>query len=351
MNARLLAILAAAALVPGAALAQPRADAPKPGDAKPGDAKPGDGKAKPRRTYVVDRVIAVVNDAIVLDSELDVQLTPYEADVEQIEDPKERARRKEKLRAQILDEMINEQLIVEAAEQAHLEEITAKEVDQVVNDTKAEHKLDDATFQQALAAQGMTLAQYRNNMRRQLTRLRAVKMLVAPKVNVTDDEIRARYDQMVRRSEEVSSVRLSHILLALPDRPTESEVAAARAEAASIIAKVKAGEKFADLAATLSDDDKTKASGGELGWIERNTLDPQWESVAFSMEPGEVRGPISGPKGLEVFHVTEVKRNAMKSFDALKEQLRGELQQREMQKETQQWIEELRKKAYIEVKL
>lgn len=343
MNARTLLSLTLALGLAGVAHAQPQAADPKPGATKP--------DPRPRRTYVVDRVVAVVNEAIVLESELNVQLLPYEDDVEGIEDEKERARRRDKLRAQVLDEMINEELIVEAAREARLEEISSKEVDEIIRETREEHKLDEATFQQALAAQGYTLAQYRNNMRRQLTRLRAVKMLVAPKVNVTDDEIRARYDQMVRRSEEVSKVRLSHIQISVPDRPTEGELSAARAEATKAMERVKAGEVFAEVAKQVSDDTRTAASGGELGWIERNTLDPHWESVVFGMEPGETRGPISGPKGLHVFHVAEVERNAMKSFDALKEQLRGELQQREMQRETTQWIEELRKKAYIELKL
>ncbi|MBK9030852.1 MAG: peptidylprolyl isomerase [Myxococcales bacterium] len=296
-------------------------------------------------------MVAVINDAIVLDSELSVQLTPYEGDLEGIDDPKERARRRDKLRAQVLDEMIAEELIVSAASEARLEEITPKEVDQIIRETKDDNKLDDATFQQALAAQGVTLAQYRTNVRRQLTRLRAMKMLVAPKVNVSDEEVRAQYDQMVRRSEAVSQVRLAHIQLALPARATDAEVAAARAKAADIITRVKAGEEFGKLAAEFSDDANSKTSGGELGWIERGTLEPAWEQVVFAMEPKEVRGPVAGPNGLEVFYVTETKRTEMKPFDKMKDQIKGELQQRGMQKQTTQWIEELRKKAYIEVKL
>ncbi len=316
-------------------------------------AQPGDRAtaAKPRPTYVVDRVIAVVNDEIILESELAVQLTPYEQDLEGIDDLKERARRKDKLRAQVLDEMIAEQLIIEAAAAARLEEITSKEVDQIIADTKADNKLDDATFQQALAAQGVTLAQYRVNIKRQLTRVRAMKMLVAPKVNVTDEEVRAQYDQMVRRSDAVSQVRLAHIQLTLPERPTDAEVAAARAKAADIVNRVKAGEEFGKLAAEFSDDARTKTSGGELGWIERGTLEPAWEQVVFAMEPKDVRGPVAGPSGLEVFYVSETKRTEMKPFDKMKDQVKGELQQRNMQKQTTAWIEELRKKAYVEVKL
>lgn len=322
--------------------------------AVPAAAQPSDGPtpaAKPRPTYVVDRVVAVVNDEIILDSELAVQLTPYEADLEGIDDAKERARRKDKLRAQVLDEMIAEELIIEAAAQARLEEITSKEVDQIIADTKADNKLDDATFQQALAAQGVTLGQYRQNVKRQLTRVRAMKMLVAPKVNISDEEVRAQYDQMVRRSDAVSQVRLAHIQLSLPERPTDAEVAAARTKAADIVSRVRAGEEFGKLAAEFSDDANTKTSGGELGWIERGTLDPAWEQVVFAMEPKEVRGPVAGPRGLEVFYVTESKRTEMKPFEKMKDQIKGELQQRNMQKQTTTWIEELRKKAYVEVKL
>ncbi len=69
------------------------------------------------------------------------------------------------------------------------------------------------------------------------------------------------------------------------------------------------------------------------------------------MDKGEVRGPISGPKGLHVFYVSDVKRTDIKSFDQLKDQIRGELTRRAMDKQTQQWIDELRKKAYIDNKL
>ena len=155
---------------------------------------------------------------------------------------------------------------------------------------------------------------------------------------------------MLRRSEAVTAVRLSHILLALPERPSEPEVAAAKARAAEAITRVKAGEEFGLVATAMTDDAGTKAGGGELGWIERGSLDPQWESVVFSMEKGEVRGPISGPTGLHVFFVAEQKNSEMKSFEDLKEQIKGELRRRDMEKETARWLAELRKRAYLDIK-
>jgi len=312
--------------------------------------KAGATAKKPRRVYVVDKVVAVVNASIILDSELTIRMAPYEADVEAITDFKERARRLDKLRGQVLDELVNEELIYQAATDARIE-VEEKELDAAIKDIRDQNKLDEAAFQQALVAQGYSYPAYRQDIRRQLTRVKAMNQLVAPKVNVTDDELRARYDQMVRRSEAVSAVRLSHILFALPERPSESEVAAAKAKAAAAIARAKSGEDFGEIAKQVSEDPGSKPGGGELGWIERGSLDPQWESVVFGMEKGEVRGPVSGPTGLHVFYVSEIKQNDMKSFDDLKEQLRGELRRREMDKQTATWIEDLRKKAFLDIKL
>jgi len=311
--------------------------------------KAGDDGDKVRRKVIVDRVVAVVNDAIILDSELSARLLPVLADTQQIADPKERGRRVQKLTTQMLDEMVNEELIVQAAEEAKIE-IEPAEVNAALDEIKKQNDLDDAGLAKALGEQGYTLSTYKQDLRRQLLRLRAQNQLVRPRVNVTDEDVRARYDQMQRRSEAVSAVRLSHILFKVPNQPTEQLLAAAKDKAAKAISRVKAGEAFAEVAKQVSEDAATAATGGELGWFERGSISPEWEQVVFAMEKGDVRGPVSGPQGLHVFFVSDIKRTDMKPFDDLKEQIRGELTRREMDKQTTQWLDELRKKAYIDLK-
>ncbi len=302
------------------------------------------------RTFVVDRVIAVVDDAIIVQSELRARLSAMVPDLQAITDPKERSRRLDKLKTQMLDEMVNEQLIVAAAAEARIE-VALDEVNAAVDDIKKQNKLDDAQLASALAEQGYTMSAYKEDLRRQLLRLRAVNQLVRPKVNVTDEDIRAKYSEMSRRADSVSAVRLSHLLFKVPEKATEQDLAKSKERAAAAITRAKAGEDFTKIAAELSDDDATKGTGGELGWFERGSINPEWESVVFSMDKGDVRGPISGPQGLHVFLVTDIKRTDLKSFDALKEQIRADLQRREMDKQTAAWIQELRKKAYIDIKL
>lgn len=312
-------------------------------------AKP-DSPNKGKRV-IFERVVAVINDAIILRSELDMRMIPMMDQVNQIADPKEKERRVEKLRSSVLDEMVNEELIVQAADTAKIE-VESAEVQAALDEIKSTNNLDDATLAQALAAQGYTLANYKTDLRRQLLRLRAVNQLVAPKVSITDEDIRAKYDEMQRRSQSVSAVKLSHILFKLPEKATEQQVAEAKAKAAQAMERVSRGEDFAAVAGAVSEDVSTKATGGELGWFQRQSLaNPEWEPIVFAMGKGDVRGPVTGPQGLHVFLATDVQTSNLKAFDQMKEQISRELRRKEMDKVTATWLEELRKKAYIDIKL
>jgi parvulin-like peptidyl-prolyl isomerase len=227
----------------------------------------------------VEYVVAVINDAIILNSELEARRMPVLAEAQQIADPKERERRIAKLTSQVLDEMVNEELIVQAAEAAKID-VDSSEVQAALDEIKQQNNLDDAGLAQVLAAQGYNIANYKQELRRQLLRLRAQNQLVAPKVQVTEEDVRARYDQMQRRSEAVSAVSLSHILFKVPEHATEQQLAEAKDRASKALARVKAGEDFAKVAATESEDETTKATGGELGWFQRGSMaNPDWVAL------------------------------------------------------------------------
>jgi parvulin-like peptidyl-prolyl isomerase len=260
------------------------------------------------KKFQLERVVAVVNDAIILQSELEARLLPLQAQAAQITDPVEQRRRLAKMSTQVLDEMVNEELMVQAAESAKVE-VDSSEVQAALDEIKQQNKLDDAGLVQALASQGYTMSGYRTDLRRQLLRLRAVNQLVSPKVSITDEDVRARYDELNRRSQSVSAVYLSHILIKLPDHPTQQELAAAREQATQAIERVKGGEAFADVAKQMSADPNV-----ELGWFQRGSINPDWEQIVFSMEKGDVRGPVTGPQGLHVFLVSDVKNSELKAY-------------------------------------
>ena len=338
----LAAALAAALATPTAAHAQ---------------AEPGAGSAPTKASdktapeaFVIDRVVAVVDDEIVLQSELARRTVPLAAELDDIKDARERQRRQNLLASRVLDEMVNEQLILGAAAEAKLE-VSDKEVRNAVDEIKKQNNVDDEGLAKALEMQGYTMSSYRKDVRRQILRMRAVNVLVRPRVTVTDEDVRAAYDAKSRRSGAITKVHLHHILIEVPDKPSQQQVAAAKQRAAAAIERVRGGEPFTKVAEQVSDDAATASDGGDLGWIERGSLATEWEAIVFAMSKGEVRGPINGPHGLHVFYVADLEQAEQQPFDEAKEKLRNDLYRREMDKQTNLWLDELRKKAHVELKL
>ncbi len=306
--------------------------------------------AEGARPLVVDRVVATVNDEVILYSGLMMRVAPLAFELQKITDLKERTRRQAKLTSQVLNEMVNEQLVSQAAAAAKLE-VGVKEVEAAIADLKRQNKLDDEQLKEALRMQGYSMSSYRKDVRSQIVRMRAVNTLVRPKVSVSDDDVRAKYDANARRAAQVSEVHLQHILIAVPPDADAAAKSAARDKAAQVITSARAGEPFAKLAELHSDDPATKNTGGDLGWIERGTIATEWELIVFAMSKGETRGPVNGPRGLHVFHVSELKDSKQEDYEAVKEKLRNELYRAELDKQTRLWVDELRKKAHYEIKL
>jgi parvulin-like peptidyl-prolyl isomerase len=299
---------------------------------------------------IVDRVVAVVNDEVVLSTELMMRVAPMAFELNKITDPRERARRQAKLSSQVLEEMVNEQLVTQAAAAANLD-VSSKEVEAAITDLKKQNKLDDDALAKALRMQGYNMSSYRKDVRNQILRMRAVNTLVRPKVSITEDDLRAKYDETSRRATQVSEVHLQHILVAVPAGSSKEVQDAARAKATKALELAKGGADFAKLAETYSDDPATKNTGGDLGWIERGTIPTEWEVIVFAMAKGETRGPINGKNGLHVFRVSELKESKQEAFDAVKERIRNELYRVELDKQTRLWVDDLRKKAHYEIKL
>jgi len=284
----------------------------------------------------LERVVAVVNESVILRSELDARLVPVLSMTAPIA-------RQQRI-AKTLDEMINEELIVQAAEAAKIQ-VDSSEIQAALDEIKQQNNLDDAGLAQALAMQGYTLQAYKLDLRRQMLRLRAINQLVGPKVQVTDEDVRARYDQLQRRSATVEAVFLSHILIRLPAHPTEQQMVQANEKVAKAIEETKM-TPFAVVAQRIS-----ASPDIVLGWFQRGSLDPAFEQIVFSMQKGEVRGPVPGPDGLHVIRVDDIKQSALKPFPEMKEKLERELKRAELEKQVETWVEELRKKAYVDIKL
>lgn len=309
------------------------------------------GKAKPaaaaeQRGVVVERIVAIVNDGVVLLSEVDSVLE----DMLRAQPPPpgiDADRWRHERRKEILDTLIAEKLLEQEVKKLRIE-VTPQEVDRVVQTTMQEHGLDEAKLRAALAQQGLTLEEYRDGLKKQLTKMKIVQLKVKSQVTVTDQDVKTIAKQAVAQRAGAFRVRASHILFLVPDGQS-GEPERQKAEAAK--KRIQAGEPFAKVAGEVSDDAASARRGGSLGEFGRGEMVPEFEAVAFAAEPGVVTGPVRSPFG---WHLILVEERVQQKADAAAQEIeavRQRLYEAEVEQAFVRYIDELRKQAYIETRL
>jgi peptidyl-prolyl cis-trans isomerase SurA len=297
---------------------------------------------------VVERVVAVVNDEIILETELEQAAAPQYRGPDP--DSAEGKKQWDELKRKSLDQMIDGKLVQQQAAELKLS-VTPEEVDRAITQVKEQNKLDDATFRQALEQQGFTVEGYRKTLKKQILELKVVNTAVRSRVTVSDDEVKTYYKQNEKLVAGDRQSHLRQILVAVPDHASDADIDTKKRVAAKVLELARGGTSFAELAKQYSDDDGTKTSGGDLGWVGKGVLVDALDDAMAQMEPGDLRGPIRTDRGWVVLQLVERKSGDLKPYDEIKEQLRKQLYDQQVEKAQQSWIKELRKKAHVEVRL
>lgn len=301
----------------------------------------------PAHAKIVERVAAVVNDDIVLLSEVEERARPLVGEIEQ--QGKERDEAARKLLRETLDRIVDERLIAQEADRLQIA-ITLDEVDRAIEDIKRQNQISQEQLLQALQASGITVDQYRDELKRQILRIKVLNVQVRSRVSVTDDEVRRYYDQNLRRAGADVRVRMRQIFVQIPENAPRAIVKDKRRRAQNLADRVRAGEDFGAVARAESDDLLSRADGGEIGWTGRGVLPPELEEVVFTMQAGDLRGPVYTDRGAHVVQLLERKASAARPFDEIKEELRAQIAQEEVERATRAWLVEVRRRSYVDVR-
>ncbi len=307
--------------------------------------------ALPAWAKVVERIVAVVNQEIVLLSELNERVRPMRRQLEKIKDKTMREQRTDELRRQMLNMMIDEKLIAQQAKKLKLS-VEDKDLERAVADVMTKNNLTRKELEEALAQEGKSITAYKQQiLRPQLLRMRVLNVMVRSRVSVTGDEIKALYQQNLRALGVETKVRARHIFVAVPEGVSRSEVAGIKARATALLRRVKKPDAdFAEVAKEKSEDPVTREDGGDLRYFGRGTLPSNIEDVVFAMKKGEIKGPLRTERGFHVIKLEDRKESSARSFDEVKGQLRNTIYSQKMEKATKAWLGELRKKAHIDLR-
>jgi peptidyl-prolyl cis-trans isomerase SurA len=301
---------------------------------------------------LVDRVAAVVNNDVITLSEVESRAAPELAKAAALPTPAARSDGREKALKEAVDALVGDKLLENEIKELNIE-VTEQEVDAAIEDVKKQNpNLDSGdSFEQELRVQGYTMTTYRDFLRKHMRRLKLLNLKVRGKVKVSDDDLRAEYQKWTRMEGDDAELKARHILIKLPAKPTPAQLDAAKQKAMALAVEArKPGVDFAELAKAKSEGPSAD-QGGDLGWFRRGVMMKDFERVAFGLKVGDVSDPVRTSFGFHVIKIEDRRSVAVKSFDEMKDQLRERLLHDQLDKYTDQYVQELKQSAIVEVKL
>jgi peptidyl-prolyl cis-trans isomerase C len=204
-------------------------------------------------------------------------------------------------------------------------------------------------FEQALAAQKMTLQNVRDDARNEIGVEKLVEGEIAAKIAVKPEAINDFYKSNQDKFQQGPRVRASHILIQVPQGADAATKATARTKAEGILKDLKAGKDFAAAAKENSQDPGSAVNGGDLGFFEQGQMVPPFEQAAFALKPGQMSEIVESQFGFHIIKVAEHQDTHVVPLDEAKEKIEQYLQQQSRQTETQAFVNTLKSKAKIEI--
>ena len=254
---------------------------------------------------MLDRIAAIVNEGLVLKSELDAQMDSV---TKRLQEQKVELPSQSVLKQQVLDRLIVQEIEAQHAKRVGLT-VSDEQLNSALQEIASRNKIPFDQLPTALSAQGVDYKQYRESMRKELTLSTLRQRDVISHINVTPHEL----DQFLMRQQTSAAndeFNVSHILLSLPEAATPQQLEEITHKAQDLAARASKGEDFGQLAIANSNS-QTALDGGQLGWRKGTQLPQFILDLVTQMKPGSVSAPVRTPSG---FHI--VKLNERRSGEA-----------------------------------
>jgi peptidyl-prolyl cis-trans isomerase SurA len=248
---------------------------------------------------MLDRIAAVVNDGLVLKSELDAQM---DAVTKRLQEQKVELPSQSVLKQQVLDRLILQEIQAQHAKRVGLT-VSDEQLNSALQEIATRNKIPFDQLPTALAAQGVDYKQYRESMRRELTLSTLRQRDVIAHINVSPHEL----EQFLTRQQTAAAndeFNVSHILLSLPEAATPQQLEEITRKAQDLAARASKGEDFGQLAIANSNS-QTALDGGQLGWRKGTQLPQFILDLVTRMKPGDVSDPVRTPSGFHIVKLNE----------------------------------------------
>lgn len=260
------------------------------------------GQAAP--SNVLDSIVAVVEEDVILRSELDLAVQNIRA---RFADRSEQLPPPHVLERQVLERLVTLRLQLQRAEQMGLR-ISDAELDQTVARIARQQNMDPEQLRAQLQQSGMGYDEFRRQVRDELIVSRLQQNFLQSRVNVSETEID---NAIANRGGRQGQIHLGYLLIALPDGATPEQIETARSKVEGVRGLIERGEIDFAAAAMRYSDHQTALEGGDMGWRSLDEIPPLFANALPSMRRGEVSQPLRGPSGYSLIQLIDTRDKAV----------------------------------------
>jgi peptidyl-prolyl cis-trans isomerase SurA len=256
----------------------------------------------PSRVVTVDRIVAVVNDEVITQNDLNERVNLV---VHQIQRQGGQLPPADVLSHQILERMINDLVQVQLAKENGIK-VDDATLDRTIERIAAENNMQLSQFRQALERDGIVYTRFRDDIRNEITIQRLRERDVDGRVTVSESEVDNFLATQNAQAGGDVEYRLSHILVLVPEQASPEQIEAKRARAEEALKEIKGGAEFAQVAAGFSDA-QDALQGGVLGWRAPARMPTVFAEVVRTMKAGDVSPVLRSANGFHIVKVQEVR--------------------------------------------
>lgn len=247
----------------------------------------------------LDRVAVIVDQGVILESEIEKLIAEVKrsAQSEDQELPSDRV-----LRTQAIERLILKNLQMQRAERMGIQ-VSDPQLEQTITNIAQNQNLTVDQLRQAIAQDGLSYDDYRENVREELIVGEVRRANVRRRIYITPQEVNSLVELMNEQGAEQAEYNLGHILIGLPSEPDEEEVQEARKRADRVLQLLRDGSDFAKIAITSSSGSNA-LEGGDMGWLNINSMPTLFAEAVQGKSKDELIGPIRSGAG---FHILKIK--------------------------------------------
>ena len=248
----------------------------------------------------IDRIAAVVDEDVILRSELDRAMAnitaQYAGREAQLPPP-------EVLAKQVLERLVLVKLQVARARDTGVR-VTDQEVDQAIANIAGQNRVTPEQLREQVARDGTPYAAFRESIREELLTQRLRQRFAQGRISVSEAEIDAA---LAAQQNAGAQLHLAHILVAMPEGATPEQIATAQKKIEGVKALLDKGEMDFAAAAVRYSDSPNALEGGDLGWRSSDEIPSAFADLIRNMKPGDVSAPLRGPSGFQLLKLVEVR--------------------------------------------